>query len=87
MTTLTDGAVATLRRRLNGVLFLPGDVGFDEATRLWNRMIETPALVVQPADTADVIAAVDHARRRRFAVSVRGGGHNRGHRARRRRVD
>jgi FAD/FMN-containing dehydrogenase/pimeloyl-ACP methyl ester carboxylesterase len=66
-----------LRGDLAGALLMPADAGFDEATRLWNGMIEkTPALVVQPAGTADVVAAVDFAREHDLALSVRGGGHN-----------
>ena len=42
---------------LEGRLLRPGDDGFAEATLIWNGMIEkTPALVVQPAGTADVVA-------------------------------
>jgi FAD/FMN-containing dehydrogenase/pimeloyl-ACP methyl ester carboxylesterase len=66
-----------LRGRLAGPLLTPADAGFAEATRLWNGMIEkTPALVVQAAGTADVVAAVDFAREHDLALSVRGGGHN-----------
>jgi FAD/FMN-containing dehydrogenase len=72
-----DEAVEALRERLRGRLLFPGDAGFEEATRLWNGMIETtPALVVQATGTADVVAAVDFARDHDLALSVRGGGHN-----------
>ena len=37
---------------------------------------KTPAVVVQPAGTADVVAAVEFARDHGLALSVRGGGHN-----------
>ena len=37
---------------------------------------KTPALVVQPTGTADVVAAVTFAREHDLALSVRGGGHN-----------
>ena len=54
-----------------------GDQRFEEATRLWNGLIDkTPALVVQPAGVADVVEAIRHARGAQLAVSVRGGGHN-----------
>ncbi|HEU0337614.1 MAG TPA: FAD-binding oxidoreductase [Gaiellaceae bacterium] len=77
MTTLTKDTVATLHRRVRGSLLRPGERGFADATSLWNGMLRrTPALVVQPADTADVLAAVDFARAHELAVSVRGGGHN-----------
>jgi FAD/FMN-containing dehydrogenase len=76
-TLRADEAVQGLRERLRGALLAPGDAGFDEATLLWNASIEkTPALVVQPTGTADVVAAVDFARDQGIAVSVRGGGHN-----------
>ena len=46
-----------LRERLDGPLLLPGGEGFDEATVLWNGMIaKTPAIVVQPSGTDDVVA-------------------------------
>jgi FAD/FMN-containing dehydrogenase/alpha-beta hydrolase superfamily lysophospholipase len=55
----------------------PDDAGFDEATSLWNGMIDkTPALVVRPTGAADVAWAVRHARGHDLALSVRGGGHN-----------
>ena len=58
-------------------LLLPVDAGFAEATRLWNGMIDkTPALVVQPTGTADVVTAVEFARDHGLLLSVRGGGHN-----------
>ena len=66
-----------LRDRLHGPLLLPGGDGFAEATGLWNGAIaKTPAFVVQPTGTADVVEAVDFARTHGLAVAVRGGGHN-----------
>jgi FAD/FMN-containing dehydrogenase/pimeloyl-ACP methyl ester carboxylesterase len=66
-----------LRDRLRGSLLLPGGPDFADATELWNAMIaKTPALVVQPADTKDVVAAVAFARDHDLPLSVRGGGHN-----------
>jgi FAD/FMN-containing dehydrogenase len=66
-----------LAERLRGPLLAPGDAGFEDATRLWNGMIEkVPALVVQPTGTADVVEAVSFAREHDLALSVRGGGHN-----------
>ena len=59
------------------ITLAPGDQRFEEATRLWNGLIDkTPALVVQPAGVADVVEAIRHARGAQLAVSVRGGGHN-----------
>ncbi len=69
--------VEAFARSLRGSLLSPTDEGFEEATRLWNGMIEkTPALVVRPTGTADVVVAVDFAREHGLSLSVRGGGHN-----------
>jgi FAD/FMN-containing dehydrogenase len=77
MTAPAEATVETFRERLRGPLLSPEDPGFDEATLLWNGMIEkTPARVVQATGTADVVAAVDFARDHDLALSVRGGGHN-----------
>jgi FAD/FMN-containing dehydrogenase len=77
MTILSDETVGALRRSLHGSLLRPGDEDFVEATSLWNAMIDrTPAFVVQPTDTEDVVAAVDFARRHGAAIGVRGRGHN-----------
>lgn len=76
-TTLTQETVGAFRQCLRGPLLSPRDAGFEEATRLWNGMIDkTPALVVSPTGTADVVAAVRFAREHDFLLSVRGGGHN-----------
>ena len=77
MTIATDPGLDGLRERVRGAVLLPGEPGFDDATMLWNGMIETtPALVVQASGTADVVAAVGFAREHGLALSVRGGGHN-----------
>jgi FAD/FMN-containing dehydrogenase len=74
-----EEAIDALRERLRGPLLTPGGDGFEEATLLWNGMIDkTPALVVQPTGTADVVAAVDFARDHGLALAARGGGHNLG---------
>jgi FAD/FMN-containing dehydrogenase/pimeloyl-ACP methyl ester carboxylesterase len=66
-----------LRARVGDALMQPGDDGFADATRLWNAMIDrTPAVVVQPAGTEDVVAAIGYAREHGVPVTVRGGGHN-----------
>lgn len=69
--------VDDLREHLRGPVHLPGDAEYREATRLWNGLVEkSPAMIVRPTGTADVVAAVDYARGADLAVSVRGGGHN-----------
>ncbi len=76
-TTLSDEDIDAFAQQLRGSVLAPEDEGFEDATRLWNGLVEkSPALVVQPTGTADVVAAVDFARERNLLVSVRGGGHN-----------
>jgi FAD/FMN-containing dehydrogenase len=78
MTSFTIEETAdALAERLRGPLLAPEDTGYEDATLLWNGMIDkAPALVVQPTGTADVIEAVSFAREHDLALSVRGGGHN-----------
>jgi FAD/FMN-containing dehydrogenase/pimeloyl-ACP methyl ester carboxylesterase len=76
-TTPPRATLDAFRARLRGTLLVPGDAGFEDATRLWNGMIDaTPALVVRAAGTDDVVTAVGFARAHDLALSVRGGGHN-----------
>ncbi|WP_458209930.1 FAD-binding oxidoreductase [Haladaptatus sp. NG-SE-30] len=76
-TTMIQETVEAFSQRLRGPLLSPADDGFEEAVRLWNGMIEkTPALVVQPTGTADVVTAINFAREHDLALSVKGGGHN-----------
>ena len=57
--------------------FRPGDPGYEDATLIWNGLIDTrPALVIQPADASEVVAAVNLAREHRLLLSIKGGGHN-----------
>ncbi|MCV2869461.1 FAD-binding oxidoreductase [Defluviimonas sp. WL0002] len=60
-----------------GEIFQGDDPGYDTARAVWNAMIDRrPALIARCRGTADVIAAVNHARDHGLAVSIRGGGHN-----------
>jgi FAD/FMN-containing dehydrogenase len=55
----------------------PGDPGYEDATLIWNGLIDKqPALVIQPADASEVVAAVNLAREHRLLLSIKGGGHN-----------
>ncbi len=55
----------------------PGDPGFDDATLIWNGLIDKkPALVIQPENSDEVAFAVDLAREQRLLFSIKGGGHN-----------
>jgi FAD/FMN-containing dehydrogenase len=70
-------AIANLGRNLNGAVYLPGDVGYEPARRVWNGLIDKrPALIVRPADPTDVARAVAFARDNQLLLAVRSGGHS-----------
>src|SRR5262245_4645211 len=75
--TLDDTAVQDFASRLRGELIQPGDVGYDDARRLYNAMIDKrPALIARCVDVADLISAVTVAREHQLTLAVRGGGHS-----------
>ena len=54
-----DSLIATLRHRVDGDVFVPGDPGFDATCRPWNTTLRhAPAVVVVADDVGDVVAAV-----------------------------
>ena len=54
----------------------PVDLGYEEARRVYNGLIDKrPALIVRCENRADIAAAIDLARERDLEISVRGGGH------------
>jgi FAD/FMN-containing dehydrogenase len=64
-------------RRLRGRLLQPTDGAYDEARRVHNGLInKRPALIAQCRGVADIVDAVQLARRLKLEVAVRGGGHN-----------
>ena len=76
-TVLDHDAVRGLAEGFAGQLILPGDGGYDDARRIWNRMIDRrPALVARCADAQDARRALIFARARDLPISIRGGGHN-----------
>jgi FAD/FMN-containing dehydrogenase len=59
------------------ILHMPNTPPYAEAIRLWNGAVDRrPAMVAQPASTAEVAAAVQYARANGLPISVRGGGHD-----------
>src|SRR3989454_7994531 len=74
---LKEIEVQELVSRMRGALLRPGDVGYEQALRVYNGMIEKrPALIARGKDVADVIAAVNFAREHELTLAVRGGGHS-----------
>jgi FAD/FMN-containing dehydrogenase len=72
-----SAAVAQLRTTFAGRLLQASDVGYDEARRVHNGLIDKrPALIAQCRGAADVADAIELARTRQLQVAVRGGGHN-----------
>jgi FAD/FMN-containing dehydrogenase len=74
---LDDAAIEAFKSSLRGELLKPGDIGYEEARRIWNGMIDKrPALIARCVGVADVIASVNFAREHELLMAVRGGGHN-----------
>src|SRR5713101_4051396 len=74
---LSETAVKGLKENVRGEFLTPDSPGYDKARTIWNAMIDKrPAIIVRCAGAADVIQAVDFARKNDLLVSVRGGGHN-----------
>ena len=68
--------LSTLRDAVRGRVLLPGDDGFEDASRPWNVAVpQRPAAVVHVADEQDVVAVVRLAREQGFVVSAQPGGH------------
>jgi FAD/FMN-containing dehydrogenase len=67
----------SLKLRLRGPVFAPGDAGYEESRTVWNAMIDRrPAVVVRCLGGADVIACVQFARANELLLCIKGGGHN-----------
>src|SRR4029450_10327795 len=72
-----SGAVDELGATFAGRLLPPTDAAYDEARSVHNGLIDKrPALIAQCRGMADIVDAVQLARRLPLEVAVRGGGHN-----------
>lgn len=74
--------VQGFRSAFHGELFGPADAGYDDARRIWNASIDKhPRVIARCSGLADVIEAVNFARKNELVTAIRGGGHNVGGRA------
>ena len=74
---LKESTIDAFKAGLRGALLCPNDVGYEEARKVWNGMIDRhPAMIVRCTGVADVLTAVRFARAHNLLVAVRGGGHN-----------
>jgi FAD/FMN-containing dehydrogenase len=72
-----EADAAALRASLRGEVLSPADPGYEAARALWNAAVATrPGVIARCTGTADVVAAIRHARAAGLLVAVRGGGHN-----------
>ena len=75
--TSVAGAAAELASTFGGQLLKPADIGYDDARKVHNGLIDKrPALIARCRGVADVVGAIDLTRRLGLEVAVRGGGHN-----------
>jgi len=66
----------------HGRVILPHHQDYDTERRIWNASIDKrPGIIARCAGVADVMQAINFARRHDLLVAVRGGGHNVGGRA------
>ncbi len=69
-----------LRSRIEGIVTMSTDVGYEELRRgmIWNQLTpgRYPQVVVQVANEQDVVEAVLFARTQNMKIAVRGGGHS-----------
>src|SRR5215207_331798 len=78
MTTAPDVAtIDQLRADLDGRVIAPGDTGYDQArTVFYGGFDRRPAVIVRPADAAQVARVVSIARESGLELAVRSGGHS-----------
>jgi len=78
MTSATSGIAAIeLAKNFSGQLLQPTDADYDQARKVHNGLVnKRPALIAQCRGVADVVDAVNLARKQGLEVAIRGGGHN-----------
>ncbi|WP_271221527.1 FAD-binding oxidoreductase [Streptosporangium carneum] len=77
VTERSAAPIAQLRATVSGRVLVPGDAGYDEARTVYpGGMDQRPAVIVQPADAADVTQVVSVARESGVPFAVKSGGHS-----------
>jgi FAD/FMN-containing dehydrogenase len=77
MTSSLADAVIELASRFSGQLLQPADADYEEARKVHNGLVDKrPALIARCRGVADVVDAVNLARKLSLEVAIRGGGHN-----------
>jgi FAD/FMN-containing dehydrogenase len=67
----------TVIEDFRGEIVTPQDPAYEDARLVFNRLVDKrPALIARCLGTADVIAAVRHARAEGLPIAIRGGGHS-----------
>ena len=74
---LEESTIEEFKKNLRGNLFRPGDEGYESYRKIFNAMIDKhPGLIVKSTGVADVITAVNFARKNNLLLAVKGGGHS-----------
>jgi hypothetical protein len=74
---LSTEEIEQFETQLRGAIVQPNDGDYDEARTVYNAMHDRrPALIVRAVDAADVMAAINFARKHDLQMSIRGGGHS-----------
>jgi FAD/FMN-containing dehydrogenase len=77
LATSVAEAVTELAKTFAGQLLQPTDLGYEEARRVHNGLVDKrPALIARCRGVADIVEAVNLAHILNLEVAVRGGGHN-----------
>src|SRR5215467_11491642 len=75
-TAITHRATETLQATINGEVFVPGDLGYNQARQAWNLTADQrPSVVVFAESAADVVQAVRFARSQGMRIAPQGTGH------------
>jgi FAD/FMN-containing dehydrogenase len=70
-------SVTELVETFGGQFLQPADPGYDDARRVHNGLVDKrPALIARCKGLADIVDAVNLARKLKLEVAVRGGGHS-----------